>query len=222
VLNVPAPPLVATDPNPSNGDEPPSVAPTSEPPVASTESKTPPAASPAASPQDSPPSVVASPAPPGAGVAPLPDLPGAPRLRMETREAQLVRTEFDVTRAQSLDPRVCDVIQFAPRELTIVGKQQGITRVDFWQEGQEGKRQSYVVCVGTDESAQLRTQDQFAKLREVLRELYPASGVQLESQNGSLVVTGSARSKAEAIAIISLVRRMHTVPVVDNLEVRPE
>jgi len=222
VLNVPAPPLVATDPNPSNGDEPPSVAPASEPPVASTESKTPPATSPAASPQDSPPSVVASPAPPGAGITPPPDLPGAPRLRMETREAQLVRTEFDVTRAQSLDPRVCDVIQFAPRELTIVGKQQGITRVDFWQEGQEGKRQSYVVCVGTDESAQLRTQDQFAKLREVLRELYPASGVQLESQNGSLVVTGSARSKAEAIAIISLVRRMHTVPVVDNLEVRPE
>ena len=142
------------------------------------------------------------------------------RLRLDERESRSLQTGFEVERAESLNPRVCDVIQFAPREVAIVGKQRG-ARVDFWQKGQPQERVSYLIAVGQDEDERLRSRDQFAKLHDLIADMYPASRVVLTRDSDSLVVAGTATSREEAIAIVSLVRRLHTIPVADRLTVRP-
>lgn len=147
---------------------------------------------------------------------PWADIDSAQRLRIELRQSRLMRTGFDISRVESTDPRVCEVIQLAPREIAIIGKQPGITRVDFWQDG-TASRESYVVLVGTDAAELERTRSEFSKLYESIRELYPNSRVTFSRQNGNLIVSGTARNKEEAIAIITLVRRLYTIPVVDKL-----
>ena len=146
-------------------------------------------------------------------------VPGAERISIAPRETRAIHLDVDATRAESLDPRVCDVIQFNPHELTFVGKQPGLTRIDCWQDGNPDSRKSYLVAVGVDPSKEQQARDQFSKMRVALQDMYPGAGISLTENNGSLVVSGTAASKAEAIAIISLVRRMQTVPVVDALAV---
>ena len=106
-----------------------------------------------------------------------------------------MRTGFDISRAESTDPRVCEVIQVSPREIAIIGKQPGVTRVDFWQEGPSESRESYVVLVGADSTELERTRSEFSKLYESLRELYPHSQVTFTKQNGSLIVSGTGATR---------------------------
>jgi hypothetical protein len=146
-------------------------------------------------------------------------VPGAEQITIAPRETRSIHLDAEATRAESLDPRVCDVIQFAPHELTFVGKQPGFTRIDCWQDGKPDSRKSYLVAVGVDPTKGQQVRDQCSKMRVALQEMYPDSGINVTENNGSLVVSGTAASKAEAIAILSLVRRMQTVPVVDALAV---
>jgi Flp pilus assembly secretin CpaC len=140
------------------------------------------------------------------------------RLRVEERESRLMRTQFDVVRAESLDPRVCDVIQFAPREVAVIGKERGMTRVLMWQKGNPGEPISYTVTIGSDDDEQGRVLDQYSKLHTVIQEMYPNSDVTLRPDSGRLIVSGTVESSEDAIAVITMIRRMRTIPVVDQLK----
>jgi len=61
----------------------------------------------------------------GADEAPL-------ELVVTTGQSKLLRTKADIYRTQVGAPGVCDVLQFTPRSLSVVGKKAGTTNVTVW------------------------------------------------------------------------------------------
>jgi Flp pilus assembly secretin CpaC len=61
---------------------------------------------------------------------------------------------------------------------------------------------------------------QWERLRDTLRDLYPDSDITLTPASGKLIVQGTVASDDEAIQILSLVRRMQLIPIVDRLVVK--
>mgnify|MGYP001033912100 CR=1 FL=1 len=53
-------------------------------------------------------------------------------MEVSERRSKLLRTKADIYRTQVDDSAVCDVVQFTPRSLSVVGKQAGTTRVTVW------------------------------------------------------------------------------------------
>ena len=53
-------------------------------------------------------------------------------LVVTTGRSKLLRTKADIYRTHVDDPTVCDVVQFTPRSLSVVGKQAGTTGVTVW------------------------------------------------------------------------------------------
>ncbi|MFV2067466.1 MAG: pilus assembly protein N-terminal domain-containing protein, partial [Pirellulales bacterium] len=141
------------------------------------------------------------------------------RLRVNLRESRLLRTNLDVHSVHSLDDDICEAIQFSPREVVLVGKKQGTTRIDFWCGENEPLRASYEVTVGPNGMALQTARDQHSKLRKLIRDLHPDCAVKIESEDSKLVVSGTAKDAQEAVAIITMIRRMRTIPVVDKLVV---
>jgi Flp pilus assembly secretin CpaC len=141
------------------------------------------------------------------------------RLRVSEQESRLLRTGFPVLRAESLDTTICDVIQFNENEVVVIGKQRGVTRVEFWTKAGGKERTYYLVAVGPDHAEEERTLDQYAKLRSAIEALYPNSDLVLTPEKNRLVVSGTAKNSQEAIAIITMIRRMRSIPVVDKLRV---
>ena len=164
--------------------------------------------------QPEPGSLVASPTTPESASA----SESASRLTLGERESRLLRTNVNVTRAESLDTKVCEVVQFSPNEVAIIGKQRGTTRVDLWQGSHDVNRISYLVAVGLGPEEE-QVLDQYAKLRQAIAELYPDSKVVLTPEKDRLVVSGTVTSAQEALAIVTMIRRVRTIPVIDQLRV---
>ena len=57
---------------------------------------------------------------------------------MILRRSKLLRSKIDISRSAVVDPTVCDVVQFSPREVSIIGKSQGATNVTFWFQDRNG------------------------------------------------------------------------------------
>jgi hypothetical protein len=142
------------------------------------------------------------------------------RLRVAVRESRLLRTNLDVHSAASLDSEICEVVHFSAREVVLVGKKPGTTRVDFQCGTDQRTQASYMVTVGSDPTSTVRAGSEYSKLENLIRELYPACEVRLEPNGNSLIVSGTAKDRQEAIAIITMIRRMRTIPVVDELTVQ--
>ena len=53
-------------------------------------------------------------------------------LVVTTGRSKLLRTKADIYRTHVDDAAVCDVVQFTPRSLSVVGKQAGTTGVTVW------------------------------------------------------------------------------------------
>jgi Flp pilus assembly secretin CpaC len=62
------------------------------------------------------------------------------------RSLQL-RAKADVYRTAIVDAAVCDIAQFTPRELSIVGKSMGQTQVTFWFDDPRLAPQTYLIDV---------------------------------------------------------------------------
>ena len=58
------------------------------------------------------------------------------------------------------------------------------------------------------------------KLRQLLAELFPDSDVMLTDRQGKLVVDGLAKDQQEAVEILSVIRSVRLIPVVDQLQTR--
>ena len=58
-------------------------------------------------------------------------------LEVMSRCGKVLRTSLEVVRIAVADREVCDAAQFAPGELSVIGKRPGETHVTFWfREGQ--------------------------------------------------------------------------------------
>ena len=122
------------------------------------------------------------------------------------RRSKLLRTDVDVYRTAVVDPTVCDVIQYTPREISVIGLGQGATHVTFWFDDDSYRPVTYLVRVVPDPEVQERREEQYALLEEHLGELFPESKVQLLVMADKLIVRGQARDAEEAAQILAVIR----------------
>ena len=142
-------------------------------------------------------------------------------LRVSVRESRLLRTPENVVRVVPEHDRFCDVLVFNPREVAVVGKQQGTVRVELWYDQAGLKRTSYLIAVDNEATA-VAPETSLSKIEQLIAYLFPAASVQLVQQQEHLIVRGSAVSRRQAVEILSTVRRSQLIPVVDEVVVRPE
>ena len=171
--------------------------------------------------------------PPQMQVAPPPPaLPGRPAaiaagdapalLHVGVREQRLLRTAENVVRVVSERDGVCDVLLFTPREIAVVGKQQGTVKVEIWYDGQGLNRASYLVAVNGGDGPRSQPETDAQKIERLIAYLFPQSRVSLVREPARLIVRGSAASRTDAVEIMSTVRRSQLIPVTDEIVVQPE
>ena len=122
------------------------------------------------------------------------------------RRNKVLRAAHNIYRLAVVDPSVCDVAQFTPREVSLIGKGQGATHVTFWFA--DGKHQpvTYLVRVVPDPEVQDERERQYDILEEILAELFPDSKVRLLPVADKLIVKGQAKDAEEAAQILAIVR----------------
>ena len=122
------------------------------------------------------------------------------------RRSKLLRTPMNIYRTAVVDTSVCDVVQFTPREVSIIGRGQGATHVTFWFEGDKQKPITYLVRVVPDPEVQQRREKQYRIFEEVLAELFPDSKIHLLPIADKLIVKGQAKDGEEAAQIMAIIR----------------
>lgn len=137
------------------------------------------------------------------------------RLNLGVRQASSIRAESRVRRCEVENSAVCEALHFESTEISVVGKAPGETRIAVWLDEQpeplvwsvKVDAQKKPSAVGSDNRA----------LTELLADMYPQSRVRLVSAEGELVVEGKAKNRKEAIQILSFIRSVRLIPVVDRL-----
>ena len=75
---------------------------------------------------------LASPVDAGHMVGPFDILDKVENLEVVMHAASCCAPKVDILRSAVVDPSVCDLVQFSPHEVSIIGKSQGATNVTFW------------------------------------------------------------------------------------------
>ena len=122
------------------------------------------------------------------------------------RRSKLLRSPVDIYRTAVVDPKICEIIQFTPSEVSIIGKSQGSTNITFWFEESDKKPTTYLVRVIPDPERRREQENQFALLAEMIRELFPDSSIELVLVAKKLIVRGQAKDAEEASQIMKIVR----------------
>ena len=122
------------------------------------------------------------------------------------RRSKLLRTNVDIYRTAVVDASICEVVQYTPREISVIGSGQGATHVTFWFEDGSFRPVTYLVRVVPDPEVQERREEQFGLLEEHLAELFPESKVELLVLADKLIVRGQARDAEEAAQILTVIR----------------
>ncbi len=133
------------------------------------------------------------------------------------RQASHVRTQNAIHRVEILDRSICDVVQFSPHELAVVGKKPGSSAMRIWYVGQENSTNYLITVRPTDPAGQAA--DQCEQIQQMIDEMFPSARVEIVSENNSIVVRGIASSNDEALQIVSLIRKLRLVPVIDKIVV---
>jgi pilus assembly protein CpaC len=104
-------------------------------------------------------------------------------LEIERGKSVFVRTGYDVKRVSVGDPKLLDVVVFAPRELQFVAKAMGSTNVLIWDT--RGQPQASIdVQIGTPETY----------LERELRRILQNENLQIESAASATILRGSVPS----------------------------
>jgi hypothetical protein len=128
-------------------------------------------------------------------------------IRVKVRRGLLMRTDFPIYRSAVVDPAICDLVQFTPREVSIIGKSVGTTNVTFWFRGGPQRPMIYVVKVEPDMEIRREVENEYRILAQILSELFPDSKVELIPVANKLIVRGQAKDSQEAAQIMQIVRR---------------
>lgn len=154
------------------------------------------------------PSLLADPSAPDAehSEGPFEIIDHTAELQVTLRRSKLLRTKVNIYRTAVVDPSVCTVVQFTPREVSIIGLAQGATHVTFWFEDDAFKPLTYLVHVVPDPEVPKRREQQYMILEEIINELFPDSKIRLVPVANKLVVQGQAKDAEEAAQIMSIIR----------------
>jgi pilus assembly protein CpaC len=122
------------------------------------------------------------------------------------RRSKLLRSKVDISRVAVVDSNICDVVQFSPREASIIGKSQGATNVTFWFQDPNAAPRTFLVKVTPDVEVRHRREQMYDLFETTIAKLFPNSKVKLTPVGDKLLVTGQARDAAEAAQIMVLIR----------------
>ena len=154
----------------------------------------------------------APPAPLAPGVSPLPA--GSPfeavtesgTVTVRVRRSLLMRTKVDIYRTAVVDESICDIVQFTPREISLIGRGQGTTHVTFWFDDPATAPITYLVKVEPDPTIIKHIEDKFQMLEDLVNEQFPDSKIQLVVLADKLLLKGQAKDSEEAAQILTIVR----------------
>jgi pilus assembly protein CpaC len=127
-------------------------------------------------------------------------------LRLRVRRSMLLRTKVDIYRTAIVDDAVCDLVQFTPREVSIIGRSVGQTHVTFWFDDPAMAPLTYLVKVEADAQQIKQDEDKYQLLENVINEMFPDSKVHLVLVADKLLVKGQAKDSEEAAQIMIIIR----------------
>ena len=158
---------------------------------------------------DQPPPPAAEPLPAGRALpegSPFEAIGESGTLQVQVRRSLLLRTQTDVYRTAVVDDAVCEIVQFTPRELSIIGRSTGSTHVTFWFDDPNMQPVTYVVQVEPDAAKVKEEEEKYEMLEDVLNEMFPDSKIKLTLVADKLIVRGQAKDSEEAFQIMTIVR----------------
>ncbi|MDO4628624.1 MAG: pilus assembly protein N-terminal domain-containing protein [Planctomycetia bacterium] len=123
-----------------------------------------------------------------------------------SKRSMLMRTRHNLIRTAIVDPSICDIVQFTPREISIIGRSVGSTHVTFWFEDGTFKPITFVVHTRPDPSLRDRRAEQFKILEGQIAQMFPNSKVTLMLLANKLIIRGQVRSAEEAAEILRILR----------------
>jgi pilus assembly protein CpaC len=127
-------------------------------------------------------------------------------VKLRVRRSVLLRTKVDVYRTAIVDEAVCDIVQFTPRELSIIGRSVGQTHVTFWLDDPGSAPITYLVEVLPDPQQIKADENKYELLQNVINEMFPDSKIFLVLVADKLLVKGQAKDSEEAAQIMNIVR----------------
>ena len=126
-------------------------------------------------------------------------------LEIIERRSQLVVTRANVTRMAIGDQSVIDIVQYSPKEFSIIGMARGATTLTLWFEGEQDPL-IYTIRTIRDPSLNKQREIDYGKLERKLAQMYPNSKVYLIPFSWKIVVRGQARDQEEASHILNIIR----------------
>lgn len=154
--------------------------------------------------------------------APTTDFGSAPLQKLKLPVRGTLRLPADAGNWDVIveDTQVCDIIRFKQDEISLIGKKVGTTRLQLRsKQGATEATSNYLVTVNPQMETDDLGQAEYAKLRQLLSDLYPDCRVRLIPEVGRLTVVGTVTCQEEAVEILRLVRSVRLIPVVDKLTV---
>lgn len=127
-------------------------------------------------------------------------------LSVISKRSLLMRTRYNLHRTAIVDPAICDIVQFTPREICIIGRAVGSTHVTFWFEDGTYKPITFVVNTKPDPNIRDNRVEQFRLLEEQIARMFPNSKVSLILLANKLIIRGQVRCVEEASEILRILR----------------
>ena len=138
--------------------------------------------------------------------SPFEAIPQSGSVKLRVRRSVLLRTKVDIYRTAIVDQTVCDIVQFTPREVSIIGRSVGQTHVTFWFDDANMAPLTYLVEVKADAEQVKADEDKYQLLENVINEMFPDSKIHLVIVADKLLVKGQAKDSEEAAQIMNIVR----------------
>jgi pilus assembly protein CpaC len=124
---------------------------------------------------------------------------------VHVRRSKLMRTKVDIYRTAVVDEGICEIVQFTPREVSLIGRSVGSTHITFWFDDPAMAPVTYLVKVEPDAEAVKSEEDKYKLLEDVINEMFPDSKIHLLIVANKLIVKGQAKDAEEAAQIMSLI-----------------
>lgn len=126
-------------------------------------------------------------------------------LEIIERRSQLVVTRSNVVRMAIGDQSIIDIVQYSPKEFSIIGLARGATTLTLWFEG-EADPLIYTIRTIRDPSLNKQRELDYGQLERKIADMYPNSKVYLIPFSWKIVVRGQARDQEEASHILNIIR----------------
>ena len=125
---------------------------------------------------------------------------------VQVHRSKLLRTAKDIYRTAVVDDGVVEIVQFTPREISLIGRAQGATHVTFWFDDPATQPVTYLVKVEPDAGQVKIDEEKYQLLEDMINEMFPDSKIHMQLIANKLVIRGQARDSEEAFQIMALIR----------------